>query len=184
MYFGVDYYPEHWVFPYGGTAENPEATWEQDAELMAKAGINVVRIGEFTWGLCEPEEGKYDFTWLERVMDVMGRHGISVVLGTPTAAPPIWLAIKHPEILPLDENGLVKHEGTRRAVCLTSGVFWDYSKRIVTAMVKAIGQHPQIIAWQIDNSIGGEDTEFSFNEVTREEWHLWLQAKYQTITPQ
>ena len=181
MYFGVDYYPEHWVFPYGGTAENPEATWEQDAELMAKAGINVVRIGEFTWGLCEPEEGKYDFTWLERVMDVMGRHGISVVLGTPTAAPPIWLAIKHPEILPLDENGLVKHEGTRRAVCLTSGVFWDYSKRIVTAMVKAIGQHPQIIAWQIDNSIGGEDTEFSFNEVTREEWHLWLQAKYQTI---
>ena len=23
MYFGVDYYPEHWVFPYGGTAKNP-----------------------------------------------------------------------------------------------------------------------------------------------------------------
>jgi beta-galactosidase len=181
MYFGVDYYPEHWVFPYGGTAENPEAVWERDAELMATAGINVVRIGEFTWGLCEPEEGKFDFTWLKRVMDIMGRHGISVVLGTPTAAPPIWLAKKHPEILPLDAFGLLKHEGTRRAVCLTSGVFWDYSKRIVTAMVEALGKHPQLIAWQLDNSIGGEGTEFSFNEVTREEWHLWLQAKYQTI---
>lgn len=181
MYFGVDYYPEHWVFPYGGTAENPEASWERDAELMAKAGINVVRIGEFTWGLCEPEEGKYDFNWLQRVMDIMGRHGISVVLGTPTAAPPIWLAKKHPEILPLDERGILKHEGTRRAVCLTSGIFWDYSKRIVTAMVNALGKHPQLIAWQLDNSIGGEDTEFSFNDVTREEWHLWLQAKYQTI---
>ena len=76
MYFGVDYYPEQWVFPYGGTADNPEGAWERDAELMAKAGINVVRIGEFSWGLCEPEEGKYDFLWLRRVMDIMAasRH--------------------------------------------------------------------------------------------------------------
>jgi beta-galactosidase len=181
MYFGVDYYPEQWVFPYGGTAENPEAAWERDAILMAKAGLNVVRIGEFSWGICEPEEGKYDFLWLRRVMDVMGVHGIKVVLGTPTAAPPIWLARKHPEILPLDENGLTKHEGTRRAVCLASDVFWDYSKHIVTAMAEALGDHPQLIAWQIDSGIGGHQTEFSFNEESREEWHLWLEAKYQTI---
>jgi beta-galactosidase len=181
MFFGADYYPEHWVFPYAGTADNPEGAWERDAALMIKAGINVVRIGEFTWGLCEPEEGKYDFLWLRRVMDIMGHHGIQVVLGTPTAAPPIWLAKKHPEILPLDERGRVKHEGTRRAVCLSSDVFWDYSKRIVTAMVEALGDHPQLIAWQIDNSMGGNDTEFAFNEATREEWHFWLQAKYGTI---
>ena len=55
MFFGVDYYPEQWVFPYGGTADKPEGAWERDAELMVKAGINVVRIGEFSWGLCEPE---------------------------------------------------------------------------------------------------------------------------------
>jgi beta-galactosidase len=181
MFFGADYYPEQWVFPYAGTADNPEAAWERDAALMAKAGINVVRVGEFTWGLCEPEEGKYDFLWLRRVMDIMGRHGIQVVLGTPTAAPPVWLARKHPEILPLDEFGRVRHEGTRRAVCLSSDVFWDYSKRIVTAMVEALGDHPQLIAWQIDNSMGGNNTEFAFNDATREEWHFWLQAKYGTI---
>jgi beta-galactosidase len=181
MFFGADYYPEHWVFPYAGTADNPEGAWERDAVLMVKAGINVVRIGEFTWGLCEPEEGKYDFLWLRRVMDIMGQHGIKVVVGTPTAAPPLWLAKKHPEILPLDEHGRVKHEGTRRAVCLSSDVFWDYSKRVVTAMAEALGDHPQLIAWQIDNSMGGNNTEFSFNEATREEWHLWLQAKYEKI---
>src|SRR5215468_2718095 len=60
MYFGVDYHPEQWVYPYGGTADDPEAAWKQDIKLMAEAGINVVRIGEFTWGLCEPAEGKYD----------------------------------------------------------------------------------------------------------------------------
>ncbi len=181
MFFGVDYYPEQCVYPYGGDADHPEGAWERDAELMSQAGFNVVRIGEFSWGICEPQEGKYDFGWLRRVMDILGRYDIKVVLGTPTAAPPVWLAHKHPEILPLDDRGLPKYEGTRRAVCLCSDVFWDYSKRIVTAMAKALCDHPQLIAWQIDNSIGGNDTELSYNQATRDEWHLWLEAKYKTV---
>lgn len=181
MYFGVDYYPEQWVYPYGGSPENPEGAWEQDADLMVKAGVNVVRIGDYSWGLCEREEGQYDFAWLRRVMDLMARREIKVVLGTPTAAPPLWLYQKHPEILPVDERGLRLHEGTRRAVCLASDVFWEYAKRIVTAMAKALGDHPSLIAWQVDSGIGGHQMEQSFNEETRREWHLWLQAKYETI---
>ena len=181
MYFGVDYYPEEWVFPYGGTAENPEAQWLQDAQLMHAAGFNVARIGEFSWGLCEPVEGNYNFDWLKRVMDVLGDHGIKTVLGTPTAAPPVWLAKKHPEILPVDEHGRIRHEGTRRAVCLNSEVYWDHSKRFVEQMARALGKHEHLIAWQIDNSLGGHFTEASFNEDTRRDWHLWLEAKYETI---
>ena len=181
MYFGVDYYPEHWVHPYAGTAEKPESGWEQDVELMVAAGVNVVRMGEFDWGLCEPEECKYDFDWLKRAMDMMGKAGIKVVLGTPTAAPPIWLTQKYPEILPIDENGLTRHEGTRRACCLNSNVYWEYSQRIVRAMATALGKHPQLIAWQIDNGLGGHLTEYSFNDQTRRDWHSWLKAKYETI---
>jgi len=181
MYFGVDYHPEQWVYPYGGTREDPESAWERDAELMQMAGINVVRIGEFIWGLCEPVEGKFDFGWLKRVMDTLGKAGIQVVLATPTAAPPVWLTKKHPEILPVDEQGLVKHEGTRRAVCLNSEQFWNYSKRIVENLARGLGSHPQLIAWQIDNGVGGHFTEASFNEDTRRDWHLWLEAKYETI---
>jgi beta-galactosidase len=181
MYFGVDYYPEQWVFPYGGTAEHPEAQWVEDAKLMQAAGVNVVRIGEFTWGLCEPEDGRYDFEWLQRVMNLLGEHGIKVVLGTPTAAPPAWLTAKYPEILPIDEHGLVKHAGTRRAVCLNSEVYWNYSKRLVENLARALGGHPQLIAWQIDNSLGGNFTEAAFNDDARRDWHLWLEAKYETI---
>jgi beta-galactosidase len=181
MYFGADYHPEHWVYPYAGTAEQPESRWEIDADFMVKAGFNVVRMGEFCWGLCEPEEGKFDFSWLRRVMDVMQKRGIKVVLATPTAAPPIWLAKKHPDILPINERGEVLHEGTRRAYCMNSDVYWEYAKTIVRAMANALGDHPQLIAWQIDNGIGGHNTEASFNEQSAKDWHAWLEAKYETV---
>src|SRR5881397_348160 len=126
MFFGVDYYPEHWVYPYGGSAEAPESRWERDIELMLDAQVNVVRMGEFAWGLYEPEEGQFQFDWMRRAMDLFGNAGIKVVLGTPTAAPPVWLARKHPEILPVDDHGLTKHEGTRRAYCANSDVYWEY----------------------------------------------------------
>lgn len=181
MYFGVDYYPEHWVYPYAGTPEKPESRWNEDAELMVAAGINIVRMAEFSWGICEPKEGEYNFDWLKRAMDVMKKAGIKVMLGTPTAAPPIWLSKKHPEILPIDENGQVLHEGSRRACCLNSDVYWDYTQKIVRAMAGALGKHEQLIAWQIDNALGGHHTESSFNDETRRDWHAWLEAKYETI---
>ena len=81
----------------------------------------------------------------------------------------------------MDKRGLTLREGTRRAVCLNSEVFWDYSKRIVTEMAKSLGAHDALIAWQIDNGLGAHFTEESFNEDTRRDWHFWLEAKYETV---
>src|SRR5271156_3348239 len=106
MYFGADYHPEHWVYPYAGTAEEPEALWKTDIELMVAAGMNTVRMGEFVWGLCERDEGRFDFSLLRRGMDLMAEEDINVVLALPTAAPPIWLAKKYPQVLPMDERGI------------------------------------------------------------------------------
>jgi beta-galactosidase len=181
MYLGTDYYPEHWVYPYAGTPEAPESRWERDAELMLAAGLNVVRMGEFAWGLYEPEEGKFQFDWMRRAMDVMARAGLEVILGTPTAAPPIWLARKHPEILPLDERGLRKHEGTRKAYCMNSDVWWEYCRKIIAELAKTLGTHPHLIGWQIDNGLGAHQTISSFNEESRRDWHAWLRAKYESV---
>jgi beta-galactosidase len=181
MYFGVDYHPEHWVYPYSGTEENPESQWQHDAELMANAGLNVVRMGEYTWGLCETDDGAFDFDWLRRAMDAMAAAGIKIVLATPTAAPPAWLSRRHPEILPIDEHGDIKHEGTRHSACFNSDIYWERSKRVVEQMARALGDHPHLIAWQVDNAIGGDNTEASFNEDSRLEWQNWLKLKYETV---
>ena len=181
MFFGVDYHPEHWVYPYAGSADDPEARWSRDVELMLAAGVNAVRMGEFAWGLYEPEEGKFDFAWMRRAMDLMHRHGIQVVLGTPTAAPPLWLSRKHPDILPVNEKGQTLHAGTRHAYSLNSDAYWDYSKKIVRAVAQNLGDHPALIAWQLDNGIGGHLTESSFNADTEHDWHAWLKAKYETV---
>jgi len=181
MHLGTDYYPEHWVYPYAGTPEHPESRWEEDAALMLSAGLSMVRMGEFSWGLYEREDGQFDFGWMRRAMDVLGRHGLQIMLCTPTAAPPIWLSQKYPEILPLDEFGRRRHEGTRRAYCMNSDRYWEYCRRIISEMARALGDHPQLAAWQVDNGLGAHDTECSYNEDTRREWHAWLKQKYETI---
>jgi beta-galactosidase len=84
-------------------------------------------------------------------------------------------------VLAIDEHGLTRHAGTRRAACLNSEVYWNYSKRLVENMARALGNHPQLIAWQIDNSLGGNFTEAAFNEDARRDWHGWLEAKYETV---
>ena len=79
MYYGADYYPEHW----------PESRWPEDVRLMSETGLNVVRMGEFAWTRMEPREGEFHFDWLDRAIDLLGENGIQTVLGTPTAAPPV-----------------------------------------------------------------------------------------------
>jgi len=76
MRFGADYYPEHW----------PRERWETDARLMAEAGLEVVRLAEFAWSRLEPEQGRFDFAWLDEALQVLGRAGLKAVLGTPSAA--------------------------------------------------------------------------------------------------
>ena len=94
---GVCYYPEQW----------PEELWADDARRMAEMGLNYVRIGEFAWSVIEPEPDRFDWGWLDRAVETLGKTGLKVVMGTPTATPPKWLTDRHPDILPHDRHGRV-----------------------------------------------------------------------------
>lgn len=148
MRIGADYYPEHWE----------KERWKTDAEMMVKANIKVIRIGEFAWSLYEPEEGKYEFDWMDEALDFFGKYGIKVVMCTPSATPPKWMIDKYPDILQNDIHGNPKLFGTRKHYCFNSETYREKNKKINTLIAKRYAKHPAIEAWQVDNELGWSNT--------------------------
>ncbi|MEN9855572.1 MAG: hypothetical protein RL186_1531 [Pseudomonadota bacterium] len=171
MKLGVCYYPEHW----------PESRWAQDAAHMIEIGLSQVRIGEFAWSRIEPEAGRFDWDWLDRVIGVLHAAGLEIILGTPTATPPKWLVNQDPGMLAKDDQGHVRGFGSRRHYCFSSETYRTQCARIVTALAQRYGNHPAIVAWQTDNEYGCHDTIISYSDAARAAFRDWLRAKYQTI---
>lgn len=168
---GVCYYPEHW----------PRSRWRLDAAAMKARGITYVRIAEFAWTLMEPARGRYDWAWLDEAIDALGSAGLAVVLGTPTATPPEWLARELPEILPVGADGRVKGFGSRRYYTFASARYRKEAARIARAMAQRYGRNPHVQGWQIDNEYGCHDTTYSYGPVDLAAFKDWLRKKYRTV---
>jgi beta-galactosidase len=171
MKLGVCYYPEQW----------PEAWWRDDAMRMAEIGIKRVRIGEFAWSRLEPEQGRFEWGWLDRAIEVLVAQGLEIVLGTPTATPPKWLIDLYPDVLAHDRNGRVRRFGSRRHYDFSSEVYKRESARITLALAERYGSHPGIVAWQTDNEYGCHDTVESYSPAATAAFRRWLEDKYSTI---
>ncbi len=141
LQLGTAYYPEHW----------PEERWAEDVRLMRAAGFTVVRMGEFAWSTFEPAPGEFHFDWLDRAIDLLARAGIATVLGTPTAAPPAWLAAQDPDTLAVDEAGRRVQFGNRCHYCVNSPGLHTAVARLVGALAEHFGPNPHVVGWQIDN---------------------------------
>jgi beta-galactosidase len=170
LYHGAAYYPELW----------PESDIDRDIAEMKRVGINVVRMAEFAWSKMEPDEGRISLDFFVRVLDRLHAGGIGVVFCTPTPTPPIWLTHGHPERCFVDADGNIMSHGARqhasyehpdvRAACL----------RIVEACAKAVGRHPALVGWQIDNELKCHVAE-DFSAAAVDHWHAWLEQRYGTI---
>jgi len=170
-YFGAAYYPEDW----------PAAQVDQDIELMKRAGMNVMRMGEFAWHRFEPSEGAYDFGWLHEVVEKLDKAGIASILGTPTATPPAWLTQRYPEVLAVDEKGRPGSHGTRRHACSNNPVYRELCGLIVTRMAEEFGRHPAVIGWQIDNEVHVQGSRGCCCPVCVEKFGDVLERRYRTI---
>jgi beta-galactosidase len=168
MYIGVDYYPEHWS----------KERWELDALLMHSAGFNVVRMAEFSWVFMEPEEGKFQFDWLDEVLDLLAKHEIQAILGTPTAVMPAWMAKKYPDSLAVDKYGNRLVWGVRKNNCFSSMSYNLLSERIIKTMAEHFSKISNVIGWQIDNEFGGP---ICYCEICHKNFQEWLKNKYQSI---
>ena len=163
---GGDYSPEQWQ-------DYPEVL-EEDIRLMKLAKVNSVTMGMFAWAMLEPEEGKYNFAWLDERMDSLAKEGITVVLGTPSGARPAWMDLKYPEVCRVAGNRVRNLRGGRHNHCFTSPVFREKVTAINQEMAKRYAKHPAMILWHLSNEYSGE----CHCEYCQEAFRNWLRERY------
>ncbi len=167
LLMGAAWYPEQW----------PEARWEKDLELMQQAHVHLVRLGEYTWARNEPSEGRYDFDWMERAINLAGKHGIFVVIGTPSQSPPAWLTQKYPQVLRTLQDGRRVKPGSRASFNFSDPTYRRLVREMDIRLAQRFGHNPYVIGWQIDN----EYNFISYDDGTREQFQNWLHQKYGTL---
>jgi len=168
---GVDYYPD----------QTPEALWEEDSRMMSDMGFTNVSIAEFAWSLMETSEGEFEFGWLHRAVEILHKHNIGVILGTPSAAPPPWLSAKYPDIFEVNAQGQRLRPGGRRFTCPTNPVYRKLSLAIATQMAKKFTDNTGVIGWQIDNELTLGSSLRCYCNFCQAGFQSWLRTRYSTL---
>lgn len=168
MSFGVYYYPEQW----------PKEQWQRDLHNIKKLGFEFTHFAEFSWALLEPEEGVYDFKWLDEALALAEKEGLKVILCTPGACPPAWMSEKYPEIYLVDESGRRREHGNRANQSLSNAVYKKYIDRLVVQLGKRYGTNKNVMGWQLDNEPGAA---YDYSPSARAAFQKWLLDKYQSI---
>lgn len=165
--FGGDYNPEQW----------PEAVWAEDVRLMQEAGVNLVSVGIFSWSLLQPEPGRFDFGWLDRVLDGLHAGGIRVDLATATASPPPWFSHRHPESLPVTADGTTLRPGARQAYCPSSPAYRAAAVSLVEALAGRYAEHPALAMWHVNNEYGCH-VAHCYCATSAAAFRTWLRRRY------
>jgi beta-galactosidase len=168
MKIGVFYYPEQW----------PHNEWERDFKNIASFGFDFTHLAEFSWALLEPEEGKYDFSWLDEAIDMASKAGLKIILCTPSLCPPAWMGDKFPEVYLVGSEGRRREHGNRANASLANSVYQSFTDKIVSAMASHYAKDNRIWGWQIDNEpLAVAD----YSPSSRDAFRMWLKKKYGTI---
>ncbi|MBE6795023.1 MAG: beta-galactosidase [Ruminococcaceae bacterium] len=163
---GGDYNPDQWI-------DTPEI-WDEDMRLMNLAHVNSATVGIFSWSMLEPEEGVYNFEWLDKLLDKLHENGKDVILATPSGARPVWLSQKYPEVLRVEETGIRNEYGVRHNHCLTSPIYREKVRNINTKLAQRYKNHPAVKMWHISNEYCGE----CHCELCQEAFREWLKKEY------
>lgn len=166
---GGDYNPDQWQ-------DRPDIL-EEDMRLFRLANCNSLSVGIFSWAALEPEEGKFDFTFLDKAMDDIYKNGGRAVLATPSGARPAWLSMKYPEVLRTNSDGSRNTHGKRHNHCYTSPVYREKMTAINRRIAERYKDHPALLVWHLSNEYGGK----CYCENCKAAFRLWLKEKYGSI---
>lgn len=165
--FGVCWYPDQW----------PRERWSEDVRLMRAAGLECVRWGEGSWTLMQPERGRFEWSFVDEVLELCARNGLGVILGTPTYAAPAWLEEAHPEIIAEREHGAAWYRHSRRYYDYTQPAYRAACDGIVQALAARYANDERVWAWQLDNEMWCHLGEL-WGSSARQAFQRWLAGRY------
>ena len=165
--YGGDYNPDQW----------PEDTWSEDIQIFKQADINSATINVFSWALLEPQEGKYDFTKLDKIVDNLSKAGFDIVMATSTAAMPAWMFKKYPEVARVDYQGRRHVFGQRHNFCPSSKDYQRLASDLVDHLAERYHDNPHIVAWHVNNEYGGN----CYCDNCAAAFRNWLKERYHTL---
>ncbi|MCX4322982.1 MAG: beta-galactosidase [Lachnospiraceae bacterium] len=165
--YGGDYNPEQWS----------EDSWEEDMRLLKLAHIDIVTLNVFSWAMLQSDDDVYHFDKLDKIMELVKKHGMKVCLATSTGAHPAWMARKHPDILRVEANGMKRKFGSRHNSCPNSPTYQKYAVALAAKLADRYGKYDNLVAWHISNEYGGE----CYCENCEKKFRKWLKEKYGTI---
>lgn len=168
--YGADYNPDQWS----------SDIWEEDIALMRRAGVNLVSLPVFSWSKLEPRPGEYQFEWLDHIIDLIWKSGISIDLATATATPPSWMVRRHPEMLPENSEGTRLAFGSRQAYCPSSPVWREYVAQMTRTMAERYGRHPGVRLWHVSNEYGDHISR-CWCPVSADHFRNWLRLRYGSV---
>jgi beta-galactosidase len=165
--YGGDYNPEQW----------PEEIWPDDMKLLKNAGIDTVTLNVFSWAEIQPSEDRYDFSRLDRIMEMVRKNHLHVIMATSTAVHPAWMAEKYPDVLRTDFRGIGRRYGQRHNSCPNSTNYRRLSAALAGTLARRYRTFENIEAWHVCNEYGGE----CFCDSCAAAFRLWLKEKYGTL---
>ncbi|MEJ3747631.1 beta-galactosidase [Actinomycetes bacterium KLBMP 9797] len=168
--FGGDYSAEQW----------PEEMWTEDVRLMKAAGVNMVTVGVFSWAMLETAPGRYEFGWLDRLLDLLATHGVAADLATATATPPPWFSHAHPESLPVGPDGATLWYGSRQSYCPSSPAYRQAAVALAERLATRYAGHPALAMWHVNNEYGCHIAR-CWCDTSAAAFRDWLRARYATV---
>jgi beta-galactosidase len=162
--FGGDYNPEQWGPP----------TWAEDDVLMRRARVTTVTVGVFSWACTEPSEGRFDFAWLDETLARLHANGVAVTLATPTASPPPWFTLAHPDAMPVTAEGVTLSHGSRDTYCAAAPAYRAAAVRITSELAARYASHPAVTRWHVHNEYGT----LCWCDHAAAAFRRWLRARY------
>lgn len=132
--------------------------WVTDLTAFKNQGFNTVKLWvQWRWNM--PKEDAYDFSDIDKLLDICQELGIKAVLNIICDVAPAWFYKKYPDSLMITQDGRKLHPqtlsyrqiGGAPGPCFHHKEGIEIRRRFIEAAAERYANHPALLCWDLWN---------------------------------